>query len=354
MVSAAGRDVARALDALRRGWPVTIESDDGSATVLSVERADAEGLAALDAVAPADLVLSPHRAATLKLSNRVEAAGSPAVRIARGSIADPRAALAIADPAGDLDHPLKGPFALAEPRPTAALAAGLWLATHQGLLPALWAVDGGVGEARIAAGDLALARSPDRLRRIVAARLPLDHGADTRITGFRHEVTGEEHVALTLGRSDGRPPLVRLHSECLTGDVFGSLKCDCGPQLHTALDRMRADGHGVLLYLRQEGRGIGLLNKLRAYQLQDHGFDTVDANTRLGFAIDERDYGVAAAMLNTLGINRLRLLTNNPAKVAALAAHGVTVVERVGLALPTTEHNEGYLATKRDRTGHQL
>ena len=354
MVSEPGRDVARALDALKRGWPVTIDSDDGSATVLSVERADADSLAALDSVRPADLVLSPHRAATLKLTNRREAAGGPAVRIARASIADPAAALAIADPAGDLDHPLKGPFALAESHPAAALAAGLWLATHQGLLPALWVVDGGWGEVRIAAGDLAMARAPDRLRRIVSARLPLALAADARITGFRHEVTGEEHVALMLGRADDRPPLVRLHSECLTGDVFGSLKCDCGPQLHTALDRMRADGHGVLLYLRQEGRGIGLLNKLRAYQLQDQGFDTVDANTRLGFAVDERDYGVAAAMLGALGIDRLRLLTNNPAKVAALAAHGVTVVERVPLTLPTTEHNEGYLATKRDRTGHQL
>ena len=135
--------------------------------------------------------------------------------------------------------------------------------------------------------------------------------------------------------------------------MFGSLKCDCGPQLETALARMRADGHGVLLYLRQEGRGIGLINKLRAYQLQDQGFDTVDANTRLGFAVDERDYGVAAAMLRALGTERVRLLTNNPAKVAALEAHGVAVAERVPLVLPATAHN-AELSGGQARTGHQL
>jgi GTP cyclohydrolase II len=145
-----------------------------------------------------------------------------------------------------------------------------------------------------------------------------------------------------------------LHSECLTGDVLGSLKCDCGPQLHAAIEAIAAAGWGVLLYLRQEGRGIGLVNKLRAYALQDQGFDTVDANVRLGFAIDARDFGVAARMLQLLGQDRVRLLTNNPAKVAGLEAAGVTVIERVPHALPANPHNELYLATKRDRTGHQL
>jgi GTP cyclohydrolase II len=147
---------------------------------------------------------------------------------------------------------------------------------------------------------------------------------------------------------------VRLHSECLTGDVLGSLKCDCGPQLHSALHRIAGASWGVLLYLRQEGRGIGLVNKLRAYQLQDQGFDTVDANVRLGFAIDARDFGVAARMLDLLGIRAVRLLTNNPAKVAGLESEGIRVVERLPLALPANPHNERYLATKRDRTGHDL
>jgi len=147
---------------------------------------------------------------------------------------------------------------------------------------------------------------------------------------------------------------VRLHSECLTGDVLGSLKCDCGPQLHAAIDAIEASGWGVLLYVRQEGRGIGLINKLRAYALQDQGYDTVESNLRLGFAIDARDFGVAASMLKLLGQDEIRLLTNNPAKVAGLEAHGVTVAERVPHALPPNPHNAHYLEVKRDRTGHLL
>jgi GTP cyclohydrolase II len=147
---------------------------------------------------------------------------------------------------------------------------------------------------------------------------------------------------------------VRLHSECLTGDVLGSLKCDCGPQLHEALHQIADAPWGILLYLRQEGRGIGLVNKLRAYALQDQGFDTVDANTRLGFAIDARDFSVAARMLRLLGVGEVRLLTNNPAKVAGLETAGVTVSGRLPLAIAANPHNERYLVTKRDRTGHQL
>jgi GTP cyclohydrolase II len=147
---------------------------------------------------------------------------------------------------------------------------------------------------------------------------------------------------------------VRLHSECLTGDVFGSLKCDCGPQLKDALRIIGEAGGGILLYLRQEGRGIGIANKIRAYALQDRGLDTVDANRRLGFADDERDYADAAAMLKALGADRVRLLTNNPTKAAGLEAAGVTVVERVAHHMPVNPHNADYLATKRDRSGHLL
>jgi GTP cyclohydrolase II len=162
-----------------------------------------------------------------------------------------------------------------------------------------------------------------------------------------------------VGQQDNAvPPLVRLHSECLTGDILGSLKCDCGPQLQAALARMAAEtrhgGWGVLLYLRQEGRGIGLINKLRAYQLQDQGFDTVDANERLGLPSEARDFPVAARMLDLIGAARIRLMTNNPAKVAALEALGVTVLERVAHQLPANPHNARYLETKRDRTGHLL
>jgi GTP cyclohydrolase II len=177
---------------------------------------------------------------------------------------------------------------------------------------------------------------------------------DTQIVAFRASDDGEEHVALVIGAFGGKPPLVRLHSECLTGDVFGSLKCDCGPQLKEALRIIGAAGGGVLLYLRQEGRGIGLANKLRAYALQDRGLDTVDANRRLGFADDERNYGHAAAMLRALGIEEVHLLTNNPNKVAGLEAAGISVAARVAHHMPANPHNADYLATKRKKSGHLI
>jgi GTP cyclohydrolase II len=192
------------------------------------------------------------------------------------------------------------------------------------------------------------------------ARLPVTAAQDAEIVAFRSADDLREHVALVIGQqSADRIPLVRLHSECLTGDILGSLKCDCGPQLDAALAAMAEEasknsGWGVLLYLRQEGRGIGLINKLRAYELQDQGFDTVEANNRLGLPSEARDFPVAARMLALLGVGAVRLLTNNPAKVAALEAAGVEVAERVPHQLPPNPHNVRYLATKRDRSGHLL
>jgi GTP cyclohydrolase II len=186
------------------------------------------------------------------------------------------------------------------------------------------------------------------------ARLPLDGLPETQIAAFRGSDDGEEHVALVIGAFGGKPPLVRLHSECLTGDVFGSLKCDCGPQLKEALRIIGASGGGVLLYLRQEGRGIGLGNKLRAYALQDRGLDTVDANNRVGFEDDERDYAHAGAILRALGIHEVRLLTNNPAKVEGLTAAGLEVTDRVPHQMTANPHNADYLATKRRKSGHIL
>ena len=187
-----------------------------------------------------------------------------------------------------------------------------------------------------------------------SARLPTRHGDfDARV--YVEPGTGAHHVALVMGDLDGpRAPLVRLHSECLTGDVFGSLRCDCGQQLDEALRRIAEEGLGVLLYLRQEGRGIGLFNKIRAYALQDRGLDTVEANEHLGFPDDLRDYGYAAAILHDLGVDRLRLLTNNPRKLQGLARRGIEIVERAILDVGTTDENEGYLATKRAKLGHLL
>jgi GTP cyclohydrolase II len=191
------------------------------------------------------------------------------------------------------------------------------------------------------------------LVRVAEARVPLALAEDARIVAFRPRDGGREHLAILVGRPEDDPaPLVRVHSECFTGDLLGSLRCDCGDQLRGALAAMAAGGSGIVLYLAQEGRGIGLVNKLRAYSLQDRGADTLEANLALGFAGDERTYQPAAAMLQVLGVERVRLLTNNPDKLAALAAAGIEIVERVPHSFPSNGHNEGYLATKAERFGH--
>ncbi len=186
------------------------------------------------------------------------------------------------------------------------------------------------------------------MRAVAEASLPTRHGP-FRMVGF-----DGEHLALVKGELAGTPTLVRLHSECLTGDVFGSLRCDCGEQLDRALEMIATRGHGVLLYLRQEGRGIGLLNKIRAYHLQDGGHDTVEANHALGFADDERDYQVAAEMLQALGVTRVELITNNPRKIEGLERHGIAVTGRLDLHIGPNHENERYLETKREKLGHLL
>ncbi|GLI01931.1 bifunctional 3,4-dihydroxy-2-butanone-4-phosphate synthase/GTP cyclohydrolase II [Phytohabitans aurantiacus] len=198
-------------------------------------------------------------------------------------------------------------------------------------------------------------RTEQQVEREVETRIPTRHGA-FRAVGYRAEVDGVEHVALVYGDlGDGRDVLVRVHSECLTGDVFGSLRCDCGPQLDAALARVASEGRGVVLYVRgHEGRGIGLLHKLRAYQLQDQGRDTVDANLELGLPADAREYGTGAQILYDLGVRSMRLLTNNPAKLAALSGYGLTVAGQEPLAVPPHPENVRYLRTKRDRMGHTL
>ena len=349
------RDAARAIDALRRGWPVTIAAPDGTISVLAVETADDARLAAFDPEGKAGLLLSAHRAAVLKLANQRDAATpNQPVLIARAPWLDLPAALALADPAHDLSHPFKGPYRAQAITAREAAGAALALARLAGLLPALFARGGGGAETSVTATDVAAIEDPAGLAIVARARLPVAVAEQAEIVAFRGPADAGEHVALVVGQPDGTLPIVRLHSECLTGDVLGSLKCDCGPQLHEALRTIAGAGWGILLYLRQEGRGIGLVNKLRAYALQDQGYDTVDANLRLGFAIDARDFGVAARMLSLLGQRQVRLLTNNPAKVAGLEAAGIAVVERLPLALPANPHNTHYLDVKRDRTGHLL
>ena len=346
---------ARAIDALRRGWDIALTGPDGTLALLPIETADPVRLAAFDPAGNAPVLLSAGRALTLKLANQIEAAAPDApVLVERAPWLDFAAATALADPQLDLRTPLKGPFRAIALDERDVGAAALRLARIGGVLPAYFVRPGGTADLTLDLADIGAHEDAERLAIATRARLPVTGAEDAEIVAFRTPEMPGEHVALLIGQPDGRPPLVRLHSECLTGDVLGSMKCDCGPQLQAAIGAIRASGWGILLYLRQEGRGIGLINKLRAYALQDQGFDTVDANTRLGFAVDSRDFRVAARMLTLLGQAKVRLLTNNPEKVAQLANAGIEVVERVPHALPANPHNARYLATKRDRTGHQL
>jgi GTP cyclohydrolase II len=344
-----------AIDALRRGWPIAISGSDGTLALLPVETADPARLAAFDPDARAPLLLSAGRAATLKLANQIEAAApDAAVLVERAPWLDFATATALADPQFDLRDPMKGPFHAIHLDAAEAGTAALVLARIGGVLPAFFALPEGSAALTITPSDIADHEDAVRLTIATRARLPVSGAEHAEIVAFRTPEMPGEHIALLIGEPGGSPPLVRLHSECLTGDVLGSLKCDCGPQLDAAIQAIAKSGWGILLYLRQEGRGIGLINKLRAYALQDQGFDTVDANTRLGFAVDSRNFAVAARMLALLGQSSVRLLTNNPNKVAALEAAGIAVTERVPHVLPANPHNERYLATKRDRTGHQF
>jgi GTP cyclohydrolase II len=344
------RQLRAAIAALKTGRPVRIDSAE-PLTVVSVETADREMLDLADPESKAPLLISGWRAAALSLANERDAA-DPArpVLITRSSWLDAGVARSLADPGKDADRAPIGPLQAALIQQEREAAAALKLARLAGLLPALWVVESMSGAASLTIDELAEARPEVSL--IARARLPLEDMPETQVAAFRASDDGQEHVALVVGAFGGKPPLVRLHSECLTGDVFGSLKCDCGPQLREALRLIATAGGGVLLYLRQEGRGIGLGNKLRAYALQDRGFDTIEANLRLGFADDERDYEHAAAILHALGIEEVRLLTNNPVKVEGLESAGIKVVERVGHRMPANPHNADYLATKREKSGH--
>lgn len=346
--------VDRAVAELRRGGIVGIRDAGGRiAVAMAAEAASPESLARLAALARGGLkvALTNRRAAVLGMA--VE--GADIVEVTPASL-DQALVDALADPAHALDPAHRLEIQAAE---AGACAAGaVRLAKLARLLPAAVLGDspGGadalfiVSVEDVAAYQQVAARS---LRPVSEARVPLADAEATRIVAFRPSDGGIEHLAIIIGEPDGdQPVLARLHSECFTGDLLGSLRCDCGDQLRGAIAEIAAQGSGVLLYLAQEGRGIGLVNKLRAYQLQDLGFDTLDANGQLGFDDDERIYLPAAQMLSLLGIKAVRLLTNNPAKVEALTRHGVTVTERVPHIFPSNDHNQGYLRTKATKGGH--
>lgn len=192
------------------------------------------------------------------------------------------------------------------------------------------------------------------IERVVDVKMPTNHG-DFQLFAFREINTGQEHLALVKGTwEDDEAVLVRVHSSCLTGDIFGSCRCDCGPQLHKAMEMIEENGKGAIIYMNQEGRGIGLMNKLKAYKLQEEGYDTIDANLMLGFKSDQRDYGIGAQIIRNLGISKMRLMSNNPTKRTGLIGYGLEVIENVSLEIESNVHNELYLQTKRDKMGHSL
>ncbi|HWY15503.1 MAG TPA: GTP cyclohydrolase II [Rhizomicrobium sp.] len=350
-------EIARAADALRAGAFVRLVDGDGAHTIaLAVETADEETIRRLEATGDFLLVLTPARAQTLKI--RLYTRDAIAIRLQPPlDIARLRA---IADPTFDLAEPLKGPFETVRENLPETYSAAVKLAKLAGLLPAMLVANGHFAPADTATVSTAAIRDYDSLvvrslALVTRARVPLDSAERSEVVAFRAGNGEPEHLAVLIGDPlPDRPVLVRLHSECFTGDLLGSLKCDCGAQLRGAVASIARAGGGILLYLAQEGRGIGLINKLRAYRLQDQGFDTMEANERLGFESDERLYGIAARMLTLLGFKSVRLMTNNPHKVDALRQAGIDVVERVPHSFPPNIHNRSYLQAKAEKAGHVL
>lgn len=351
--------LARARSDLRLGLPIVMVGQGQAALAVAVEELSAPRLAALRALGPLELALTERRATTLK----ARIYDGDLVRLMVPSDADLRWLRALADPADDLNVPMKGPLRELREGSADLHRSALVLAKTAQLLPAMLLVRVADGASLASANHLTLVsaedcQSLDRLppfAPVISARLPMQASSAGRVHVFRPDDGGAEHYAIEIGKPDrAASVLTRLHSACFTGDVLGSLKCDCGPQLHAALAQMGAEGAGVLLYLNQEGRGIGLANKMRAYSLQDQGFDTVEANHRLGFEDDERDFRIGASILKTMGFSAVRLMTNNPRKLAMMADCGLRVTERVPLKTTPTAQNRAYLATKAAKSGHLL
>ena len=357
------RMVDRAVAELRRGEAVMVRPNRGPALVIhAAELADPDTMARIGQLtgrAPM-LIVTGQRAVSLGIWSDP----TGVVVVEGGADEDPRAILNLADPARTLTSPHPARPVPDDLRDGADAACRLLKLAR--LLPAVLAspVERPMPAERVVAQTDLLSvsaqavdgyddRAAEALRIVSQARVPLADVEDARIIAFRPADGGREHLAIVVGEPQP-PALVRLHSECFTGDLLGSLRCDCGDQLRGAIAELAREGAGVLLYLSQEGRGIGLVNKLRAYALQDRNFDTVDANEMLGYDADERVYRPAARMLRLLGLDRVRLMTNNPEKLRDLTRHGIEVTERVPHVFPANGHNEFYLNTKRERSGHLL
>ena len=346
----------RAVEELRRVRAVQLFHGDDWLLVAAIETLERPLLSRLKALKGSELklIITPQRSAAVGLAEH--AAGPIAVSLpAATGLEELRTLAGVRSLAAvDMESLMVEPAA----NPT-HIEAGLKLAKAGRLAPALIAVrtkealGSGMLKLRVDAIEHYVRFLRDELSLVSRARVPLMDAVDSEIVLFRQKHGFGEHLAILIGGLNGQAAVpVRLHSACLTGDVLGSLRCDCGDQLKAAVGRMASLGGGVLLYLDQEGRGIGLANKLRAYALQDAGLDTVDADQHLGFLPDERSYGSAASMLRELGIRRVRLLTNNPAKISALTEHGIDVVGRLPLVAAVNAHNQRYLRAQLDRAGH--
>lgn len=366
--------VDRAVFELRRGRMVTVGAANGArALVMAAEGASAESLKDLSALAgqAPQLIITLRRAEVLGCTIPAPETEAAVLGLKLTTPIEAEDVLRLANPLHELEAgheaPATAPNVHGVPLHGVETAA-IGLAKIARLLPAALVAEiqdeDSTDHARWAhrhnlalvdAGDVfQYERTAARTLKYVAdARVPLEDAENARIIAYRPQDGGLEHLAIVIGDlQDGEPGLVRIHSECFTGDLLGSLRCDCGDQLRGAIQAISAHGSGVLLYLAQEGRGIGLVNKLRAYTLQDRGLDTLDANEMLGYDADERVYLPAAEMLKDLNVHQVKLLTNNPDKVAALAKFGVDVVERVAHAFPSNKHNEQYLKTKKLKGGH--
>lgn len=355
-----GEVVQRVLADLRIGLPVVIANGETGILALAVETASDDRMQWISKQKGAVVAITDRRARTLK--GRVYDEDISRIRIPGD--ARPSWLRSIADPSSDLDYPMKGPLIAERTGDPGPFRRAVYLARSARLLPAI--VGAPVADPALAAKSNRLTlvgpehaagcfRDTPRISCLATARLPLEACEDSRVHVFRSGHESDEHCAIEIGRPPrSRPVLARLHSACFTGDVLGSLKCDCGPQLQHAMKSMSGEEGGILLYLNQEGRGIGLTNKVRAYTLQDQGFDTVEANHRLGFEDDERDFRIGAEILRLLGFGSVRLMTNNPAKSRLLESQGIEVVERIPLAVGQTPFNESYLAVKASKSGHIL
>jgi len=364
------RSVDRAICELRRGDPVLVEDMEGGiALALSVEAVSAPALNRIKVMAGAPAVLAVTRPRAIAIG--LESPASPVVKLVLG-------AGLTTEVIHDLVDPTRSTVPSAETAMTVEPAeletregAAVALAKLARLLPAAVVAPvrlprGVTLEGWLDKNDLMLVRARDildyqthaarTLTLVGNASVPLVDAENTRVLAFRPPDGGVEHLAIVIGEpsAENGPVLIRLHSECFTGDLLGSLRCDCGDQLRGAIAEISRQGSGVVLYLAQEGRGIGLVNKLRAYQLQDDGFDTVEANEMLGFDADERIYLPAAEMLRQLGFPQVRMLTNNPDKLRQLARCGIEVVDRVPHVFPSNGHNAAYLRTKAERSGHMF